>query len=79
MEKRTLPKDREFSFTSMTYVQFEIDESNEYRYIEYPDPFFSEMRTKHQKILMNSSDILMRTWGRLSMIPETMKMGSGYD
>jgi hypothetical protein len=49
MEKRTLPKDREFSFTSMTYVQFEIDEPNEYRYIEYPDPIFFRNEDKTSK------------------------------
>jgi hypothetical protein len=51
MEEKTLPEDREASFTSMTYVQFEIDEPNEYHYVEYPDPLLFENEDKASKII----------------------------
>lgn len=51
MEKRTLAKDREDSFTSMTYVIFEIDEPNEYRYVQYPDPLFFRNEDKTSKMI----------------------------
>jgi hypothetical protein len=51
MEKRTLPKGRGYSFTSMTYVQFEIDEPNEYRFIEYPDTLFFRNEDKTSKVV----------------------------
>jgi len=40
MRKTNLFKDRESGFTTMSYVVFEIDEPNQYRLVEYPDPLF---------------------------------------
>jgi hypothetical protein len=38
MEMDKLSHERKAQFTSMSYVLFEIDQLNEYRLIEYPDP-----------------------------------------
>ena len=40
MEMDKLSQERKTQFTSMSYVLFEIDQPNEYRFIEYPDPLF---------------------------------------
>ena len=51
MDKGALPNDRESSFTSMDYAVFEIDEPNEYRFVEYPDPLFFRNENKTSKMI----------------------------
>lgn len=40
MEKEKVARDHKDEFTSLAYVQFEVDEPNQYLYVEYPDPSY---------------------------------------